>query len=65
MEAAVAYLGDYYGEMGKGFAERIPKTAEDLRETVERFAAHGFDELFLDPVSSDLAQVDLAADAVL
>ena len=51
--------------MGKGFAERIPKTAEDLRGTVERFAAHGFDELFLDPVSSDLGQVDLAADAVL
>ena len=36
-----------------------------LKETVAKFADHGFDELFLDPVSSDLGQVDLAADAVL
>ena len=41
------------------------KTPEDLKSTVKKFADFGFDQLYLDPVSSDLRQVDLAADAVL
>jgi len=65
LEAATSYLGDYYGDMGKQIAQWIPKTPEDLKSTVKKFADFGFDQLYLDPVSSDLRQVDLAADAVL
>ena len=65
LRLATEYLGDYYGEMGKQFAQGIPKTAEALREAVKKFADHGFDELFLDPTSADLAEVDRAAEAVL
>jgi probable F420-dependent oxidoreductase len=65
LEAATSYLGDYYGDFGLQIAQFIPKSAEALKDTVKKFADFGFDELFLDPVSSDLRQVDLAADAVL
>lgn len=65
LEKARWYLGDYYGEMGTQIAEWIPKTPDAVRETVRKFADYGFDVLFLDPTSSDLSQVDLAADAVL
>jgi alkanesulfonate monooxygenase SsuD/methylene tetrahydromethanopterin reductase-like flavin-dependent oxidoreductase (luciferase family) len=64
-EAATRYLGDYYGDFGKQFAERIPKTPAALREVVGKFSDFGFDEVFLDPVVPDLSQIDLAADAVL
>src|SRR6266540_117210 len=64
-EMAMAYLSDYYGEIGKELAQRIPKTPEALGETVKKFADYGFDELFLDPTSSDLTQLEMAADAVL
>ncbi|HEX9410070.1 MAG TPA: LLM class flavin-dependent oxidoreductase, partial [Actinomycetota bacterium] len=62
---ATEYLGDYYGDMGKQFAQSIPKTPEALRETVKKFEDHGFDELFLDPTSADLAEIDRAAATVL
>jgi alkanesulfonate monooxygenase SsuD/methylene tetrahydromethanopterin reductase-like flavin-dependent oxidoreductase (luciferase family) len=62
---ATEFLGSYYGEMGTQFAARIPKSPDALRETVKKFEDFGFDELFLDPTSADLDQVDLAADAVL
>jgi alkanesulfonate monooxygenase SsuD/methylene tetrahydromethanopterin reductase-like flavin-dependent oxidoreductase (luciferase family) len=65
MEKARWYMGGYYGEMGAEIAERIPTTPEAVKETVKKFADYGFDLLFLDPTSSDLSQVDLAADAVL
>ena len=65
LEAATAYLSDYYGDMGNQIARFIPKTPHELRDTVKRFAEYGFDELFLDPVSHDLRQVDLAAAAAL
>jgi alkanesulfonate monooxygenase SsuD/methylene tetrahydromethanopterin reductase-like flavin-dependent oxidoreductase (luciferase family) len=64
-EKAMAYLGDYYGEMGKQFAQWIPKTPEALKGLVEKFADFGFDELFLDPTSAELNQVDQAAEAIL
>jgi alkanesulfonate monooxygenase SsuD/methylene tetrahydromethanopterin reductase-like flavin-dependent oxidoreductase (luciferase family) len=64
-EKATAYLGDYYGEMGKQFAQWIPKTPEALKELVQKFADFGFDELFLDPTSAELDQVDRAAEAIL
>jgi alkanesulfonate monooxygenase SsuD/methylene tetrahydromethanopterin reductase-like flavin-dependent oxidoreductase (luciferase family) len=65
LEAATEYLGDYYGEMGKQFAQYIPKTPEALKETVKQFEDIGFDELFLDPTLSDLEEIDRAAQAVL
>jgi alkanesulfonate monooxygenase SsuD/methylene tetrahydromethanopterin reductase-like flavin-dependent oxidoreductase (luciferase family) len=65
LETASAYLSDYYGDFGKQFAERIPKTPQALKETVTKFEDFGFDELLLDPTSADLSQIDQAADAVL
>jgi alkanesulfonate monooxygenase SsuD/methylene tetrahydromethanopterin reductase-like flavin-dependent oxidoreductase (luciferase family) len=64
-ERATAYLGDYYGEMGKQFAQWIPKTPEALKEVVGKFADFGFDELLIDPTSAELDQVDRAAEAIL
>jgi len=64
-QKATEYLGDYYGDYGRQLAGRIPITPTAVRETIERFADHGFDELFLDPTSADLEQVELLADAVL
>jgi alkanesulfonate monooxygenase SsuD/methylene tetrahydromethanopterin reductase-like flavin-dependent oxidoreductase (luciferase family) len=65
LEKATAYLGDYYGEMGKQFAQWIPKTPEALKEVVKKFADFGFDELLVDPTSADLDQIDRAAEALL
>jgi probable F420-dependent oxidoreductase len=65
LEKASWYLGDYYGDMGSQIAQFIPKTPQTVQETVKRFEDFGFDELFLDPVSSDLRQLDMAAEAVL
>jgi alkanesulfonate monooxygenase SsuD/methylene tetrahydromethanopterin reductase-like flavin-dependent oxidoreductase (luciferase family) len=65
LEKATGYLGDYYGDMGKQFAQWIPKTPEALQETARKFEDFGFDELFLDPTSADLDQIDGAAEAVL
>ncbi|HJP65894.1 MAG TPA: LLM class flavin-dependent oxidoreductase [Actinomycetota bacterium] len=61
---ATEYLGSYYGDMGRQIAQWIPKTPEALRESVKKFEHFGFDELFLVPTQSDVAQVDRAADAV-
>jgi hypothetical protein len=36
-----------------------------LKELVQKFADFGFDELFLDPTSAELDQVDRAAEAIL
>ena len=64
-ERATEYLGHHYGDMGKGFAQAIPKTAKALRDTVKKFEDYGFDQLFLDPTAADLAEIDRAAEAVL
>jgi alkanesulfonate monooxygenase SsuD/methylene tetrahydromethanopterin reductase-like flavin-dependent oxidoreductase (luciferase family) len=63
-ETATAYLGDYYGEMGVGMAQQIPADAESIRGVVAAFEAAGSDEFILDPVSSDLAQLDMLAEAL-
>ena len=63
-ERAAAYLSDYYGDFGNQMAAAIPKTAEALRETVERFRDAGVGELILDPAIADDHQVDGAADAL-
>jgi probable F420-dependent oxidoreductase len=65
LQRATEYLGHYYGDMGKQFAQSIPKTPEVLRDTVKKFEDYGFDELLLDPTSADLAEIDRAAAAVL
>jgi probable F420-dependent oxidoreductase len=65
LDKAVAYLGDYYGDFGKSFAEWIPKTPQALKETAQKFEDAGFDELFVDPTSAELDQIDGAAEALL
>src|SRR3989441_5646241 len=35
LEAATAYLGDYYGDMGKQIAQFIPKSPQELKDTVK------------------------------
>ena len=63
-----AYITDYYsflGEAAEGMAASIPADAESLRERVKAFEQAGCDELVLFPTSSDPAQVDLLAEAVL
>ena len=65
METATAYLSDYYGDFGGQLAQWIPKTPEAVRETVKKFQDFGFDELFLDPTTDDLTEIDRAAEAVL
>ena len=64
-ETAAGYLGDYYGDFGTQMAERIPTSPEALRETVKKFDDTGFDELFLDPTTNDLDEIDRTADVVL
>lgn len=64
-EKAAAYLTDYYGEYGQPIAQRIPKSAQELKEAVAKFDDYGFDELLLDPTVADLAELELAAEAVL
>jgi alkanesulfonate monooxygenase SsuD/methylene tetrahydromethanopterin reductase-like flavin-dependent oxidoreductase (luciferase family) len=63
-DRAARYLGDYYGEFGTQVASYIPKDARALRDTVKRFEDFGFDQLFLDPTTNDLDEVDRTADAV-
>ena len=64
-EEGAAYLSDYYGPYGPRIAQAMPRSAEQLREAASRFEGYGFDELFFDPTVADLAQLDLAAEAVL
>jgi alkanesulfonate monooxygenase SsuD/methylene tetrahydromethanopterin reductase-like flavin-dependent oxidoreductase (luciferase family) len=63
-----SYIGDYYGFVGDGAAQMaasIPADAQALKDRVAAFAEVGVDELILFPTSSDPAQVDLLAEAVL
>lgn len=63
-----AYITDYYGFLGEGarqMAASIPSEPQALAERVAAFADAGVDELVLFPTSSDPAQVDLLAEAVL
>lgn len=65
--AAERYLKHYYAFTG-AFAEQIAAgamvTPEGLRERVAEFSDAGCDELILMPCASELAQVDLLADAL-
>ena len=63
-ETATAYLGDYYGDFGVEMAKQIPAEAESIRGAVAAYEAAGSDELIFDPVSSDLRQLELLAEAL-
>ncbi len=63
-DTATAYLSDYYGDWGPAMAQGIPADAEGIRGVAAAFEATGADELIFDPVSSDLAQLDLLAEAL-
>jgi alkanesulfonate monooxygenase SsuD/methylene tetrahydromethanopterin reductase-like flavin-dependent oxidoreductase (luciferase family) len=56
-----AFLGDYAEQM----ASAIPTDAKGMKERVAAFEQAGCDEYVIFPTSSDPAQVDLLADAVL
>src|SRR5262249_34673055 len=62
---AKAYLGDYYGDFGVQFAEWIPKTPDAIRERIAAFESFGFDELYLDPTTSDIDQIEELAEVAL
>ena len=45
-------------------AQQIPADAEGIRGAVAAYEAAGSDEFIFDPVSSDLHQLELLADAL-
>jgi alkanesulfonate monooxygenase SsuD/methylene tetrahydromethanopterin reductase-like flavin-dependent oxidoreductase (luciferase family) len=63
-DTATEYLGDYYGDMGVGMAQQIPADAEQIRGTLAAYEAAGSDEFIFDPVSSDMRELDLLAEAL-
>lgn len=63
-ETAGAYLSDYYGDFGAAMAQQIPADAEGIRGAVAAYEAAGSDEFIFDPVSSDLRQLELLAEAL-
>jgi alkanesulfonate monooxygenase SsuD/methylene tetrahydromethanopterin reductase-like flavin-dependent oxidoreductase (luciferase family) len=68
-EAAREDLGDYYAWLGEEVAGQIVASAATDEDTIrayrDGFAEAGADELICFPTSTDPAQVDLLADAVL
>jgi alkanesulfonate monooxygenase SsuD/methylene tetrahydromethanopterin reductase-like flavin-dependent oxidoreductase (luciferase family) len=63
-ETATAYLGDYYGDMGVSMAQQIPADAESIRGALAAYEAAGSDEFIFDPVSGDMRQLELLAEAL-
>jgi hypothetical protein len=63
-DAASAYLSDYYGDWGPNMAQQIPGDADQIRGAVAAFEATGSDEMIFDPVTSDMRQLDLLAEAL-
>lgn len=63
-DTAATYLSDYYGDWGPGMAQQIPADADRIRGAVTAFEAGGSDELIFNPVSSDMRELDLLADAL-
>jgi hypothetical protein len=64
-DTARAYLSDYYGEMGgAGMSQMIPADADGIRWAASAYEEAGTDELIFDPVSSDLRQLELLAEAL-
>ena len=63
-ETARTYLTDYYGDFGGAMAQQIPADAESIRGAVAAYEAAVSDEFIFDPVSADLRQLELLADAL-
>ena len=63
-ETAAAYLTDYYGDFGATMAQQIPADAESIQGALAAYEAAGSDEFIFDPVSSDLRQLELLAEAL-
>ncbi len=61
---AAAYLTDYYGDYGATMAGQIPADAEGIQGALAAYEAAGTDEFIFDPVSSDLRQLELLAEAL-
>jgi alkanesulfonate monooxygenase SsuD/methylene tetrahydromethanopterin reductase-like flavin-dependent oxidoreductase (luciferase family) len=62
------YITDYYGFLGdyaEQMAASVPADAQSVKDVVDAFEQVGCDEFVLFPTSSDPAQVDLLAEAVL
>jgi alkanesulfonate monooxygenase SsuD/methylene tetrahydromethanopterin reductase-like flavin-dependent oxidoreductase (luciferase family) len=64
-DIAARYLTDYYGDWGGGMAAGMPADADALRATVAAYEEAGSDELFFNPTSPDLRQLEGLAKAVL
>jgi alkanesulfonate monooxygenase SsuD/methylene tetrahydromethanopterin reductase-like flavin-dependent oxidoreductase (luciferase family) len=67
-EASRAYLHDYYGFLGPyadQIAEGALRTPEAIRDVVAGFADAGCTELYFDPTTSSVDQVDRLAELVL
>ena len=67
-EDSRAYLRDYYSNLGdyaKQIADSATRSESDLRNLVRAFEHIGITELYLDPTTSSLDQVDRLADVVL
>lgn len=65
VERRAWYIPDYYGQTGPRMLERMPKTAEAVRETIGFYQAAGIDEVVFDPTIADLDQLDRLAEAAL
>ena len=62
------YITDYYayiGDAAEQMAARVPADPQAVKDVVAAFEQAGCDEFLLFPTSSDPAQVDLLAEAVL
>jgi alkanesulfonate monooxygenase SsuD/methylene tetrahydromethanopterin reductase-like flavin-dependent oxidoreductase (luciferase family) len=67
-EDSRGYLRSYYGWLGDYvgmIAEGALRTEDAVREAVAKFADAGITELYFDPTTSELDQVDRLADVVL
>ena len=67
-ESSRTYLRDYYaftGDYARQIADAARRTEESVREALDAYAAAGITEVYFDPTTSDLSQVDRLADVVL
>jgi alkanesulfonate monooxygenase SsuD/methylene tetrahydromethanopterin reductase-like flavin-dependent oxidoreductase (luciferase family) len=62
------YLADYYaftGDYARQISDAARRTEDSVREALDAYAAAGITEVYFDPTTSDLSQVDRLADLVL
>lgn len=64
-EAAKQHLTDYLSYTGNDtFWQSTPRSVDAIQEAIERHVALGVGEIYFTPMSSDIDQIDLLADAV-